>query len=115
MTLGRAYFYLFAGTLTALAVLIGLVLVSASRKKTVTDRILCVNMVGTMVICSLAILSWLLSESYLTDVALIYAMISFITVLMLALTYIPRNPARGRFFVEATKTEEGEAKTGGEV
>ena len=113
MSLDRAYFYLFAGTLIALAVLIGLVLISAARKKTVTDRILCVNMTGTMVIASLAVLSWFLREAYLIDVALIYAMISFITVLMLALTYIPRVPRRSRLFVQPKERAEEDTGKGG--
>ena len=45
-------------------------------------------MIGTLVICSIAILSQMLKESYLTDIAIIYAMLSFLTVLILASVYI---------------------------
>ena len=105
MSLQEAYHMLYSAALIALAFLIGMVLLSAAVKKTVTDRILCVNMLGTMVIASIAVLSRQLEEAYLLDVGLIYTMISFIAVLMLALTYIPPKPER-REFEEEEKTAE---------
>ena len=48
--------------------------------------------------------------SYLTDVALIYAMISFISVLILASTYIPNLRTRGRFSKEVRDEVESERK-----
>ena len=117
MSLQEAYHMLYSAALIALAFLIGMVLLSAALKKTVTDRIflsaavkktvtdriLCVNMLGTMVIASIAVLSRQLEEAYLLDVGLIYTMISFVAVLMLALTYIPPKPER-REFEEEEKT-----------
>ncbi len=45
----------------------------------ISDRIIAVNMTGTMVIMVIAILlSVYLDENYLVDVSLIYAMISFL-------------------------------------
>ena len=71
------------------------------KLSTVTGyRILAINMIGTMVICSILILSRMFSESYLIDVALIYAMVSFISVLILATIYIPVGKKRGRFEAE---------------
>ena len=103
MNLQEAYHLLYSAALTALAFLMGMVLLSAVFKKTVTDRILCVNMLGTLVIASIAVLSRQLEEAYLLDVGLIYTMISFIAVLMLALTFIPPKPER-RVFEEEEKT-----------
>ena len=97
MTIDMAYRSLYTGALVVLAAFIGLVLIAAAVKKTATDRILCINMVGTMVICCIAILSRMLKEGFLLDVALIYAMISFVAVLMLAMTYIPPKPERKDF------------------
>ena len=91
MTVEMAYQYLFTGALTVLAILLGIILVSSIIGPRITDRILCINMIGTVVICSIAILSRMLHESYLTDIALIYAMLSFLTVLILASVYILRN------------------------
>jgi multicomponent Na+:H+ antiporter subunit F len=45
-----------------------------------------------MTICSIAILSVLLDEGYLADVAMIYAMISFVAVLMMASMFVPSKP-----------------------
>ena len=90
MTVELAYQYLFTGALMILAVLIGIILVRSIIGPRIIDRILCINMIGTLVICSIAILSQMLKESYLTDIAIIYAMLSFLTVLILASVYIRR-------------------------
>ena len=110
MSLQEAYHLLYSAALIALALLAGMVLLSAAFKKTVTDRILCINMLGTLVIASIAVLSRQLEEAYLLDVGLIYTMISFIAVLMLALTYIPPKPKR-RMFEEEETTEEEKGET----
>lgn len=51
------------------------------------DRIVAINMTGTMIIMMIAILSVLLDENYLVDVCLIYAMISFLAVVVLCKVY----------------------------
>lgn len=91
MTLEQAWNTLFNAALIWLAVLIALMLIRAIIGPRVTDRLLSINMIGTMVICCITILSVMLHESYLVDVALIYAMISFVAVLILAMVYIPSN------------------------
>ena len=53
----------------------------------ITDRIVAVNMIGTMVIMMIAILAVLLGEDSLADVSLIYAMISFLAVVVLTKVY----------------------------
>jgi multicomponent Na+:H+ antiporter subunit F len=53
----------------------------------IADRIVSVNMIGTMVIMIIAILSVYLDEAYLVDVCLIYAMISFLGVVVLCKVY----------------------------
>ena len=90
MTVDLAYQYLFTGALTVMAVLIGIILIRSIIGPRIIDRILCINMIGTLVICTIAILSQMLDESYLTDIAIIYAMLSFLTVLILASVYIRR-------------------------
>ena len=110
MSVQEAYHLLYSAALTALAFLAGLVLLSAAFKRTVTDRILYINMLGTLVIASIAVLSRQLEEAYLLDVGLIYTMISFIAVLMLALTFIPPKPER-RVFEEEEKTAEKKGDT----
>ena len=75
-----------------LILFIGLMVIRSIIGPRSTDRILSVNMLGTMTICSIAILSVLLDEGYLADVALIYAMISFVAVLMMASVFVPSRP-----------------------
>lgn len=52
------------------------------------DRIMGVNMVGSLSTIALAILSVLLKESWLLDVCLVYCLISFLTVVILAKLHI---------------------------
>ncbi len=52
------------------------------------DRIMAINMIGTMTIVIIMLLSVLLNESNILDVALIYAVISFVAVIVLAQIYI---------------------------
>ena len=84
----------FAGLLTV-------TLIRAIIGPRITDRVLSINMIGTMVICCIAVLSVMLKESYLVDVALIYAMISFVSVLILITIYLPDRKLRGRFSEES--------------
>ena len=93
-----------------LILLIGAMVIRSIIGPRSTDRIMSVNMLGTMTISSIAILSLLLDEGYLADVALIYAMISFISVLILASTYIPNLRTRGRFSKEVRDEVESERK-----
>lgn len=97
MTVGEAYTCLYTGALVILALLIGVMLIRSIRGPGVTDRILSINMIGTMVISCIVVLYAYLGESYLLDVALIYTMISFVTVLVLASVYIPAKPKRKKF------------------
>ena len=92
-----AYHYLFFGALIWFGILLFIMLVRAIIGPRITDRILAINVIGTMVICAIAILSRALGESYLVDVALLYAMISFIAVLILARTYIPTGKTRAKY------------------
>ena len=101
MTVGEAYTCLYTGALVILVVLIGVMLIRSIRGPGVTDRILSINMIGTMVISCIAVLYAYLGESYLLDVALIYTMISFVTVLVLASVYIPAKPKRKEFAHES--------------
>ena len=89
--LEAAYNLLYEAALIFLAVLIGAMLIRSIMGPAVTDRVLAINMIGTMVIASIAILSMYIDENYLLDVGLIYTMISFVSVLVLASVYIPSN------------------------
>ncbi len=100
MTVENAYYYLYMAALIWFALLLTVTLVRAVIGPRITDRVLSINMIGTMVISCIAVLSVMLKESYLVDVALIYAMISFIAVLILITIYLPKDKLRGRFAEE---------------
>lgn len=70
-----------------LAVLIVACLIRSVIGPRVTDRIVAVNSIGTMTIVIISVLSVLLEETYLLDVCLIYAMISFVAVIVLTKIY----------------------------
>ncbi len=53
-----------------------------------TDRMVAVNMIGTMTMVIIMLLSIFLSEDYLLDVALVYAMLSFLAVIVLAKVFV---------------------------
>ena len=86
--LEKAYDMFFTGALVVLAVLVVLCLVRAIIGPRVADRIVSVNMTGTMVIVIIAILALMLEEGYLIDICLIYAMISFLAVIVLVKVYM---------------------------
>ncbi len=69
------------------AALIILCLIRAVLGPRLTDRVIAVNMIGTMTIVEIAMFALYLRESYLFDVCLIYAMISFLAVVILTKIY----------------------------
>lgn len=70
-----------------IGVLIILCLIRAVLGPRLADRIVAINMIGTMTIVEIAILALYMRESYLYDVCLIYAMISFLAVVVLTKIY----------------------------
>lgn len=74
-------------TIFLIGILIILCLIRCVRGPKMTDRIVVVNSIGTMTITIIAILAVMLEESYLLDVCLIYAMISFVAVIVLTKIY----------------------------
>ncbi len=55
------------------------------------DRILGINMIGSLSTASLAVIAVLLHEAWLLDVCLVYCLISFLAVVMLARIHIRRK------------------------
>ena len=78
--------WLLLGAALVLAVLIFSIIRSVLGPK-ISDRIIAVNMTGTMIIMVIAVLSVYLDENYLADICLIYAMISFLGVVVLCKVY----------------------------
>ena len=86
--LDKAYQSIFWVVLIVLAVLLFMCLIRAIKGPRVADRLVAVNMMGTMVMVMITVLALLLKESYLLDIGLIYAMVSFLAVVMLSKVYI---------------------------
>ena len=60
-----------------------------------TDRIIAANIIGTKTIALISIMSLLVGEDYLVDICLIYAIISFMSVVVLARSVIERKNKSG--------------------
>ena len=82
-----AYEILAVIVMVTIALLIVACLIRSALGPRLTDRIVAVNSIGTMTIVIIAVLSVLLEEAYLLDVCLIYAMISFVAVVVLTKIY----------------------------
>lgn len=87
-TIEIMYRYLFVGSLIFLAILLILCLIRAIKGPQIADRIVAVNMMGTMVMVIIGILALLLKEGYLVDICIIYAMISFLAVVVLTKVFM---------------------------
>ncbi len=84
----HSFHNLFLAVLIILAVLFLLCLIRAVIGPRVADRIMAINMMGTMVIVAISILAVMMQEGYLLDVAIIYAMISFLAVIIISKVYM---------------------------
>ncbi len=84
----RAYDILFTATLIALALCIIAVLVYIIRSRLTVDRIIGINLIGTIVSIIICVLTRSMHEGYLADIAIIYVVMSFIAVMMLCRIYI---------------------------
>ncbi len=71
-----------------LAVCIVMGLIRAFTGKKPADRLVAVNMITTAVIMMTIVLSVLFKESWLADIAAIYALISFVAVIVFSRLYI---------------------------
>ena len=89
-----------------LALLILATLVRAVLGPRFTDRIVAVNVISTLVIAELLLLSVWLREDFLVDIALVFALLSFLAVVVAARLVITR---------ERKRREEQKKKVGGNV
>lgn len=88
MSASGAYVALYSAALYALGAMVILCFVKAVRGPRIADRIVAINMIGTQVIIIICVLALMLGEGYLADVALLYAMISFLAVVLLCKVYL---------------------------
>lgn len=87
MELMDLYHVVYIGILIFMTVLLFACLLRAVLGPKVADRVVAVNMMGTMVMVMIAVFTLLLGEGYLADICLIYAMTSFLAVVVLTKVY----------------------------
>lgn len=81
-----------------------LLLLKSIMGPTVADRIVSVNMMSTVIVAMITVLLVRLREGYLADICLIYALISFLAVIVLCKVYLGAYLAR--------KKKKGEQENG---
>lgn len=84
----QVYTTLFTAALLILGALMIACLVRAILGPRIADRLVSINMTGTIAIMIIALLSVMLDEGYLVDIAIIYAMLSFLAVVVLVKVFI---------------------------
>lgn len=86
--LSNAYNVLYVVTLVFLSIMIIACFIRAVKGPSIADRIVAINMIGTQVIIMVGVVALMLNEGYLVDVSLLYAMISFLAVVVLCKVYM---------------------------
>ena len=87
MSIEMAYQALSALTLLVLAALALMCLMRCIAGPRISDRVLAINIIGTLTVIMVSVTVVLLGEGYLADIALVYAMISFLAVIVLSKVY----------------------------
>ena len=88
------YRMMLQGGMIVLGVFLFMCLYRAVRGPSTADRVIAVNMTGTVVLFLIVLLSLLTGEGYLMDIALIYAMLSFLAVVLLCRIFIGVHRAK---------------------
>ena len=88
MTLTLCYERLYTSVLVALSLLTLCCLWRAIRGPRIADRIVSINMICTMTLLMICVLALMLGEGYLADVAILYALLGFLAVVVLCKVYM---------------------------
>ena len=87
MSIEAAYQVMLAIALGVLTLLALACLVRCIVGPRISDRVLAINQIGTITVIMVALTVLLLGEGYLADIAMIYAMLSFLAVILLSKVY----------------------------
>jgi len=87
-TIERAYLGLYLTVLVIVGACLIFALVRAIRGPRTADRIVGVNMAGTLTTLALALLAYILELRDVVDVCLIYCLASFLSVVVLSKVYV---------------------------
>ena len=88
MQVTQAYQLLWTGALVVLALLTLACLIRSIIGPRIADRIVSINMISTISLAMIAVLTRVLGEGYLADVALIYALLGFLAVVVLCKVFM---------------------------
>ena len=88
IVLTTAYEVVFTVLPIILAIMVLICLIRAIKGPKIADRIVAINMMGTITMVIIAILAVKMDEGYLVDICIIYAMISFLAVTLLTKVYM---------------------------
>ena len=87
MSIEVAYQVMLAIALGVLTLLALACLVRCIVGPRISDRVLAINQIGTITVIMVALTVLLLGEGYLADIAMVYAMLSFLAVILLSKVY----------------------------
>ena len=94
MSIELAYNMLLGFALAVLTLLALACLIRCILGPRISDRVLAINQIGTITVIMVALTVLLLGEGYLADIALIYAMLSFLAVVLLCKNFIGIHRAK---------------------
>ena len=85
--MNEAYGSLFKTALIVIGLLMPFCLIRTIRGPKVADRLVAVNMMTTLCTIAICILTVMLAEGYLADVAIIFSLLGFLAVVLLTKIY----------------------------
>lgn len=84
----QAYSYLYIAVCICLGIAIVATLIRSITAKTIIGRFIGINMLTTITLIVICILTLFLKEAYLPDIAMIYVLLSCIAVVLLSKIYV---------------------------
>jgi len=88
MTVDQAYRILYMIAAAVIGGLLVFVFLRTVLGPRIADRVVSVNLLGTLVTLLICILAYLMAEDYLVDISLIYTTLSFLAVVLLTKIYM---------------------------
>lgn len=84
----NAYRILYICIAGLLGIAIGFALLRSVKGPRIADRIVGINMIGTLSVLCIAVVAYFLKEDWLLDVCVVYGLISFLTIVVLSIMHI---------------------------
>ncbi len=88
MTVDQAYRILYVIAAAVIGGLLVFVFLRTVLGPRIADRVVAVNLTGTLVTLLICVLAYLMAEDYLVDISLIYTTLSFLAVVLLTKIYM---------------------------